>query len=162
MHAGLITAQLHTSPLIYFQNYLIITGKCSVICSSAVFLPLSLWLQFSAKCNTFSHVCKRIQCSNEPKPSKNLNNSFRCLENSAFFLSFFFFLKGLTLIISAEYVWEPRMAFLRKIKREICGIYSRLEVRRVYYWSWHCEMSPILATVTHLRNGPCYSSAKTA
>lgn len=98
MHAGLITAQFHTSPLSYLQNCLIITGKCSVICQSAIFLPLSLWPLSSAECNPFSQLCKRIQHSNEPNPSKNLNNSVRCLEGTVFFW------KELTLIMAAEYV----------------------------------------------------------
>lgn len=116
MHAGLITAQFHTSPLSYLQNYLIITGKCSVICQSAVFLPLSLWPPSSAKCNTFSQVCKSIQHSNEPNPSKNLNNLVRCLEGVVVFW------KELTLIMTAEYVGKPRVAFLHKIKKAICGL----------------------------------------
>lgn len=98
MHAGLITAQFHTSPLSYLQNYLIITGQCSVIYQSAVFLPLSLWPPSSVKCNTFSRVCKRIQCSNEPNPSKNLNNLDSCLEGIMVFW------KELTWVMTAEYV----------------------------------------------------------
>lgn len=148
MHAGLITAQFHTSPLSYFQNYRLITGKCSVICPSAVFFPLSLWLQTSAKCNTFSLVCKRIQHSNEPKPSKNLNNLVRCLEGSVFFGK----------------IWPhllPDMAESPENKKTDLD-YGRIEAIGVYLLLKLTSLSiSSTSAVIHLKNSPCYSSAKT-